>query len=116
MLIVVGGESVRDYHDSVGQFDRGQIPPPSLAGKGVVGLGFPNSPTASYHPRTDLTFLGFYLSLLPKLAYMVREAAGNFLSPLFGKFIFGGRKHCFNRLLSLDRPWQPSFIGNSREK
>jgi hypothetical protein len=69
-----------------------------------------------YHPRTDLTFLGFYLSLLPKLAYMVREAAGNFLNPLFGKFIFGGRKHRFNRLLSLDRPWESTFIGNSREK
>jgi hypothetical protein len=37
MLIVMGGESVRDYHDSVGQFDRGQIPPPSLAR--VAGLG-----------------------------------------------------------------------------
>jgi hypothetical protein len=41
MLIVMDGESVRDYHDSVGQFDRGQIPPPSLAGKGAGGLGFP---------------------------------------------------------------------------
>jgi hypothetical protein len=68
------------------------------------------------HPRTDLTFLGFYLSLLPKLTYMVRKPASNFLNPLLGKFVFGGGKHCFNGLLSLNRSWESSFIGNSGEK
>jgi hypothetical protein len=59
--ILTYDSSARDsFKDVVGELSRGQTPPPapplrgegspalpSLAGKGVGGLGFPNSPTVS---------------------------------------------------------------------
>ena len=67
MLIVMDGESVRDYHDSVGQFDRGQIPPPSLAGKGAGGLGFPKRANKILSPPNRLDFFRLLFKPAPKV-------------------------------------------------
>src|SRR5574338_615936 len=88
----------------------------SASGVKIMAIVMGRESDRDDYSRTDLQLLSFYLSLLPKLAYSIREPASNFLNPLFGKFVFSGGKYSGNSLFSINRPWKCPFIGNSRQE